>query len=83
MYSFVIYYNSKDGEEIAVASPSEIEKVEPTAEAEMQKPGGNAGGAGVRERHSPKKIWIRRSRFRRRKIVKQMSLLGIKIQKRK
>ena len=38
MYSFVIYYNSKDGEEIAVASPSEIEKVEPTAEAEMQKP---------------------------------------------
>lgn len=46
VYSFVIYYNSKDGEEIAVASPSEIEKVEPTAEAEMQKPGGNAGGAG-------------------------------------
>lgn len=46
VYSFVIYYNSKDGEEIAVASPSEIEKVEPTAEAETQKPGGNAGGAG-------------------------------------
>lgn len=46
VYSFVIYYNSKDGEEITVASPSEIEKVEPTTGAEPQKPGGNAGGAG-------------------------------------
>lgn len=46
VYSFVIYYNSKDGEDIIVASPSEIEKVEPTTEAEPQKPVENAGGAG-------------------------------------
>lgn len=46
VYSFVIYYNSKDGEDMMVASPSEVEKIEPTTEAEPQKPGGNAGGAG-------------------------------------
>lgn len=46
VYSFVIYYNSKDGDDLMVASPSEIEKIEPTTEAEPQKPGGNAGGAG-------------------------------------
>ncbi|MBS6642916.1 MAG: DUF5011 domain-containing protein [Clostridiaceae bacterium] len=46
VYSFVIYYNSEDGEEVIVASPSEIEKIEPTTEAEPQKPGANTGGAG-------------------------------------
>lgn len=46
VYSFVIYYNSKDGDDVIVASPSEIEKVEPTTEVEPQNPGVNAGGAG-------------------------------------
>jgi len=46
VYSFVIYYNSKDGEDTMVASPSEVEKVEPTKEAEPQNPGANTGGAG-------------------------------------
>lgn len=46
VYSFVIYYNSKDGEDMMVASPSEVEKVEPTKEAEPQNPGANTGGAG-------------------------------------
>lgn len=46
VYSFVIYYNGKDGEDMLVASPSEIEKVEPTTEAEPQTPGANVGGAG-------------------------------------
>lgn len=46
VYSFVIYYNSKDGEDMMVASPSEVEKVEPTIEVEPQKPGANTGGAG-------------------------------------
>lgn len=45
VYSFVIYYNSKDGEDMMVASPSEVEKIESTTEAEPQKPGGTAGGA--------------------------------------
>ena len=46
VYSFVIYYNSKDGEDTMVASPSEVEKVEPTKESEPQNPGANTGGAG-------------------------------------
>lgn len=46
VYSFVIYYNSNNGEDMIVATPSEIEKVEPTTEAEPQAPGANAGGAG-------------------------------------
>lgn len=46
VYSFVIYYNSKDGEDLMVASPSEVEKVEPTIEVEPQNPGANTGGAG-------------------------------------
>lgn len=46
VYSFVIYYNSKDGEDMMVASPSEVEKVEPTKDAEPQNPGANTGGAG-------------------------------------
>ena len=46
VYSFVIYYNSKDGEDMMVASPSEVEKVEPIIEAEPQNPGANTGGAG-------------------------------------
>lgn len=46
VYSFVIYYNSKDGEDMMVASPSEVEKVEPTKEAEPETPGANPGGAG-------------------------------------
>lgn len=46
VYSFVIYYNSKDGEDMMVASPSEVEKVEPTKDAESQNPGANTGGAG-------------------------------------
>lgn len=46
VYSFVIYYSSNDGEELITATPSEIEKVEPTTEAEPQKPGQNTGGAG-------------------------------------
>lgn len=46
VYSFVIYYNSKDGEDMMVASPSEVEKVEPTKEAEPENPGANPGGAG-------------------------------------
>lgn len=46
IYSFVIYYNSSDGEDMIVASPSEIEKVEPTTETKPQPPEVNAGGAG-------------------------------------
>ena len=46
VYSFVIYYNSNDGEDIIVASPSEIEKVEPPTEAKPQPPEVNAGGVG-------------------------------------
>lgn len=46
VYSFVIYYSSNNGEELITATPSEIEKAEPTTEAEPQKPGQNTGGAG-------------------------------------
>lgn len=45
-YSFIIYYSSKDGEEVLTASPSDAQKIEKET-AEAQKPGtGIGGGAG-------------------------------------
>ena len=47
-YSFIIYYNSSDGEEMMEATPSEAKKEESSTAVDPQNPsaGGNGGGAG-------------------------------------